>query len=208
MLLMRRAAVAAFAAFFAALAIGIPTGIIETPWYHRMTPVLWWNYPVWALSALLTGALVATYVRNPALPVPATQSGKTIVGSILSLFAVGCPICNKLVVMAIGVSGALNWFAPLQPLLAVGSLVLLTYALWPVDEPRSDAGSSRPRQYPAPPVDGQGRVACLESSSQDTAESTLRTGPHSVVLAATRDRLERRSGGAVERRSGGAGPDQ
>lgn len=130
MLLMRRAAVAAFAAIFAALAIGIPTGIIETPWYHRMTPVLWWNYPVWALSALLTGALVATYVRDPALPVPATQSGKTFVGSILSLFAVGCPICNKLVVMAIGVSGALNWFAPLQPLLAVGSLVLLTYALW------------------------------------------------------------------------------
>ena len=45
-------------------------------------------------------------------------------GSMLSLFAVGCPICNKLVVMAVGVSGALNWFAPLQPLLAGGSLVL------------------------------------------------------------------------------------
>jgi hypothetical protein len=27
-----------------------------------MTPVLWWNYPVWVLTAILTGLIVATYV--------------------------------------------------------------------------------------------------------------------------------------------------
>ena len=129
-MLVRRIAVGALAAFVVAVLIGVPTGIIETPWYHRMTPVLWWNYPVWTMSSLLTGALAATYVRNPAIPVPVNQGGKTFMGSMLSLFAVGCPICNKLVVMAVGVSGALNWFAPLQPLLAGGSLVLLGYALW------------------------------------------------------------------------------
>ncbi len=130
MLLARRITLGSIAAVLTALAIGIPTGIIQTPWYHRMTPVLWWNYPVWVASAILTGALVATYVRDPGLPVPATQGGKTFVGSMLSLFAVGCPICNKLVVMAIGVSGALNWFAPIQPVLALGSIGLLAYALW------------------------------------------------------------------------------
>jgi hypothetical protein len=129
MLIVRRFAIGAVAAAVTALAIGIPTGIIQTPWYHRMTPVLWWNYPVWALSAVLTGALVATYVRDPALTVPTTQGGKTFLGGVLSLFAVGCPICNKLVVMAVGVSGALNWFAPIQPVLAAGSLGLLGYAL-------------------------------------------------------------------------------
>jgi hypothetical protein len=130
MLLARRLAIGGVAAIATALVVGIPTGIIQTPWYQRMTPVLWWNYPVWAASALLTGVLVATYVRDPALPVPTTQGGKTFLGSVLSLFAVGCPVCNKLVVMAIGVSGALNWFAPIQPLLAIGSLGLLVYALW------------------------------------------------------------------------------
>lgn len=129
MLLARRIAVGALAAVVTALAIGIPTGIIQTSWYQRMTPVLWWNYPVWAISAVLTGALVATYVRDPALPVPATQSGKTFLGGMLSLFAVGCPICNKLVIMAVGVSGALSWFAPIQPVLALGSLGVLVYAL-------------------------------------------------------------------------------
>jgi hypothetical protein len=129
MTLLRRVVVGTLAGVATALVIGIPTGILETSWYQRMTPVLWWNYPVWALSSILTGALVATYVRDPAVPAPATQGGKTVLGPMMSLFAVGCPICNKLVVMAVGVSGALNWFAPLQPLLAAGSVGLLSYAL-------------------------------------------------------------------------------
>lgn len=125
----RRLVVGAVAAVATALVIGVPTGIIETSWYTRMTPVLWWNYPVWAVTSVLTGALVATYVRNPEVEVPVTDGGKTFLGGTLSLFAVGCPICNKLVVMALGVSGAFTWFAPIQPVLAVGSVVLLGYAL-------------------------------------------------------------------------------
>ena len=37
--------------------IAIPTGIIRTPFYTRMTPVLWWNYPIWAISSVLAGLL-------------------------------------------------------------------------------------------------------------------------------------------------------
>lgn len=125
----RRVVVGLLAAVVVALLIGIPTGIVETPWYTRMTPVLWWNYPVWALSSILSGALAATYVRDVSAPLPPTEGGKTLTGTVLSLFAVGCPICNKLVVLALGVSGALTWFAPIQPLLAVASLGLLVYAL-------------------------------------------------------------------------------
>lgn len=125
----RRVAVGVLASVAVGLLIGVPTGILETPWYTRMTPVLWWNYPAWALSSFLSGALAATYVRDPAVPVAVTEGGKTFAGTMLSLFAVGCPVCNKLVVLALGVSGALTWFAPIQPLLAVGSLALLAYAL-------------------------------------------------------------------------------
>ncbi|GAB3197435.1 hypothetical protein GCM10027062_09180 [Nocardioides hungaricus] len=125
-----RVIVGALTALAIAVILGIPTGIIETPFYTRMTPVLWWNYPVWATSSALTGALAATYVRQPAEMTQMTQGGKTFLGNMLSLFAIGCPICNKLVVMSLGVSGALTWFAPAQPFLAVGSLALLGYALW------------------------------------------------------------------------------
>jgi len=39
--------------------------------------------------------------------------------SVLATFAIGCPICNKLVVALLGVSGALTCWAPLQPLIGV-----------------------------------------------------------------------------------------
>lgn len=108
--------------------IGVPTGIVPTPFYTRMTPVLWWNYPIWAVTSLLVGLIAATYLRSPLAGRSAVQ-GRTGAGGLLSAFAVGCPICNKLVVAALGVSGALHVWAPLQPFLGVGSVALLTAAL-------------------------------------------------------------------------------
>jgi hypothetical protein len=51
------------------------------------------------------------------------------VGGLLGFLAVGCPVCNKLVVVALGTTGALSWFAPIQPVLAVASVVVLAIAL-------------------------------------------------------------------------------
>ncbi len=124
---MRRWLAAVIAMGLTALVIGIPTGIIQTPFYHRMTPVLWWNYPVWAVTAVLSGLICATYVRTADSSPRPSQVG--FVGGFLSLLAVGCPICNKAVVFAIGVTGALDLWAPLQPLIAVLSLGLLGWAL-------------------------------------------------------------------------------
>ena len=59
----RRWVVALLGAGVVALAVGVPTGIIRTPFHHRMTPVLWWNYPVWVVTAVLGGLILATYVQ-------------------------------------------------------------------------------------------------------------------------------------------------
>ena len=107
--------------------IGVPTGIVATPWYTRMTPVLWWNYPIWIVTAVMSGLLLATYVRAGASAASPSRVG--IGGNVLSLLAVGCPLCNKLVITAIGVSGALTVWAPIQPLLGVAALGLLAWAL-------------------------------------------------------------------------------
>ncbi|WP_328690292.1 hypothetical protein OHA74_14085 [Streptomyces phaeochromogenes] len=131
----RRWMVAAAVTVIAALVIGVPTGVVPTPFYTRMTPVLWWNYPVWLVSSVLEGLLVATYVRIGPADVPAAgpperpRTARALGAGLLSAFAVGCPICNKLVVLAIGVSGALSYFAPLQPVLAAASVALLVHVL-------------------------------------------------------------------------------
>lgn len=123
----RRWLVAVAVGVVAAVVVGVPTGVVSTPFYTRMTPVLWWNYPVWLATAVLSGLVVATYVRS-AVPSSARSAG--VWATLGSAFAVGCPVCNKLVVALLGVSGALNVWAPLQPILAVASLALLGWALW------------------------------------------------------------------------------
>jgi len=126
----RRWIVAIVAGSAAALAMGVPTGIVRTSLYTRMTPVTWWDYPVWVISAVLVGLTVATYVKvRGTQPSGADRSARTMGATLLSTFAIGCPICNKLVVALIGVSGALSYWAPLQPVLGVFSIALLSTGL-------------------------------------------------------------------------------
>lgn len=127
-----RLAVATVATALTALIIGVPTGIVRTPFYTRMTPVLWWNYPVWAASSLLVGLIAATYLKGPQSGWDGADNpvhGRTGLAGLLSTFAVGCPICNKLVVATLGVSAALHIWAPLQPALGIVSVAMLAAAL-------------------------------------------------------------------------------
>ena len=118
-------AAAGGAAAFAIVA-GAPTDVIPNPLFTRMTPVQWWSYPVLAAGALLGGLVLATYVRSPAEPDGMTR---TAGGGVLSFLAIGCPVCNKVVVLALGAAGALNIWAPLQPVLGLLSVALLLWAL-------------------------------------------------------------------------------
>jgi hypothetical protein len=135
----RQLLLAAGAAVAIALAIGLPTDVIPNPVFGRPVPVTWWSYPTLALTALLGGLLAGTYVRRTAdaeafvdgsdtgeIDAPTRRGG---VAGLLSFFAVGCPVCNKLVIVALGTTGARQWFEPVQPLLAVASIVLLAWAL-------------------------------------------------------------------------------
>lgn len=109
--------------------LGVPTAVIPNPFFIRMTPTETFNLVVWLTSAPLIGLLIATYVRPPGhTPVHAAAeagTGRATIGGIAAYLAIGCPICNKVVVAALGVSGALSYFAPLQSIIGAGSLALL-----------------------------------------------------------------------------------
>lgn len=128
----RRWIAAVGAAALVAVAIGVPTGVLPSSLYHRMTPTTWWDYPVWAVSAALAGLTLATYVRTPRSETesdPDRFTKRSLGATIFSALAVGCPICNKVVVALVGISGALNYWAPLQPLIGVLSVGLLSAGL-------------------------------------------------------------------------------
>lgn len=127
----RRRAVAVLAAVGTILLIGLPTVLIPNPVFGREIPMTWWAWPTLLFAAVLSGLLTATYVREPGLRSldedDGTRSG--MVGGVLTFFAVGCPVCNKIVLLALGSAGAMQWFAPVQPLLAVAAVVALAWAL-------------------------------------------------------------------------------
>jgi hypothetical protein len=125
----RRWGAAVAGAVAVALAIGLPTEMIPNPWFTRMMPVVWWNYPVWIATAVLAGLLLATYVREGQHLLDDRPGRRGGLGGVLAFFAVGCPVCNKLVVLALGTSGAMSWFAPVQPVLALAAVALLAVAL-------------------------------------------------------------------------------
>ncbi len=131
----RQYAVAVAAAAAYAVTVGLATVIIPNPIFARDIPVVAWNYPVWIVTALLVGVLAATYVRTPgeggALSSRREQrSGRAgVAGGLLTWFAVGCPVCNKIALLALGYTGALTWFAPVQPFLALAALGLAAWAV-------------------------------------------------------------------------------
>jgi len=90
----RQWAVTAAAALGCVVLIGVPTDLIETPLFSRAVPPTWWSYPVLAVSALLAGLLVATYVNGPTGPGPRNDGRWGSFGGALTFFAVGCPVCS------------------------------------------------------------------------------------------------------------------
>ncbi len=121
---------AAVAAVITAVAVGVPTAVIDTPYFTRMTPVQWWNYPTLVLTVVLTAVWAGIRGRRTARAAESTSGALTAIGSAL---AIGCPVCNKLVVGLLGVSGALSVWAPIQPALAVlsvGALLVAVIIRW------------------------------------------------------------------------------
>lgn len=128
----RQVRVAVVASVLIGLALGVATVLIPNSLFSRDIPPVAWNYPVWVVTSVLSGMLLATYTASRGTE-PQQESGGAsrsgTVGAVLAWFAVGCPVCNKIALLALGYSGALTWFAPAQPFLAVAALVLLTAAL-------------------------------------------------------------------------------
>ena len=109
--------------------IAIPTAVVQNPVFGREIGVTSWSVTVIVVSSILTGLLTATYVKNEFSDENPRQLKIGGAGALLSYFAVGCPVCNKLALVALGYSGAIQYFAPIQPYLALAGIALLMYPL-------------------------------------------------------------------------------
>lgn len=117
------------------LAIGVPTALVASPVFGRTVAPRWWDHVVLVASSLLIGMIWAS--RTPAGPAAAdggdvaedADRRRSVLGGVLTYLAVGCPVCNKLALLALGAGGAMTWFAPVQPVLGAIAVALLAVTL-------------------------------------------------------------------------------
>jgi hypothetical protein len=125
----KRWAVMVMTSLITALLIGIPTAIIPTPIFGRVVAVTSWSVPVLIVTSILTGLLFASYVKTEETNQEERSLKVGSFGGFLSFLAVGCPVCNKVALIALGSSGAIRIFAPMQPYFALVGIALLFYAV-------------------------------------------------------------------------------
>ena len=113
--------------------LAVPSDLIDTPIFGRPVETRWIDYAILAITSALIGLIFAirTEASESAESVHARDRDdrRTIWGGFTSFLAVGCPVCNQLVVALVGTSGALAWWAPVQPLVGLAAVGLLLYTL-------------------------------------------------------------------------------
>ena len=117
----------------AAVLIAVPSDLIDTPIFGRPVEVRWIDYVILAITSALIGLIFAirpeTVESSKLVAATERQGTRTIWGGFVSFLAVGCPVCNQAVVALVGVSGALSWWAPVQPFVGLLAVALLLYTL-------------------------------------------------------------------------------
>ncbi len=93
-----------------------------------MTPVTWLEYASLILTSLLLGAYIG--LSSYAITIKAGRCNATATaGGVTGFLTFGCSICNRLLVLLLGVTGVISYFEPIRPALGFVSFGLLGWAL-------------------------------------------------------------------------------
>ncbi|MEM7285265.1 MAG: hypothetical protein AAF480_02855 [Actinomycetota bacterium] len=119
------------AALFAAIAavlIAVPADLIDTRFFGRPVDTRPIDYLILVVTAALIGLILSIRPEADSEAIE-SQDRTTVWGGFVSFLAVGCPVCNQAVVALVGTSGALSWWAPVQPLVGLVAVGLLIFTL-------------------------------------------------------------------------------
>ncbi len=116
------------AAFSIFAAFGIITVLLPNELFTRMTPVYFYDYIFLVMTSILSGAYIGLWYYTKKTQVKCNYA--VTGGAVGGLFSFGCAICNKLLIFLLGITGVVAYFMPIQPILGIISIILLTYAVY------------------------------------------------------------------------------
>lgn len=85
-----------------------------------------WVCPLAPSPLLALATLYPTAAHKPS----SAGGWRALAALALSFLSIGCPVCNKLIVLVFGLGGAMTVFNPLRPFLGLASLLLLAVTLF------------------------------------------------------------------------------
>jgi hypothetical protein len=109
--------------------MGIPTDLIDTPLFVRMVPRTPLDYGFLVANSLLLGAYASLSYHGRGRARTGREDYAAMGGTLGGVLAFGCPVCNQLLILLIGVAGALTYIDPYRPLLGVASSGLIGLAV-------------------------------------------------------------------------------
>jgi len=109
------------------LAFGIPTALLPTGIFKRMTDSTMFDYAFLFIVPVLFGYFIYLYLQR-------RQTAKKTCAAVSGLgagwLAVICPICVKFLVLLFGMSALMTYFDPIRPVFGVVSIVILVVLIY------------------------------------------------------------------------------
>lgn len=106
---------------------GIVTVLVPNALFIRMTPIVWVDYILWPLSALLIGAFMTL---RQAMKTSGTRCNVTAgTGGLAAFLGFSCPVCNKVLLLLLGTGGLLTFIEPYRTFIGLAGVALLAVSL-------------------------------------------------------------------------------
>ena len=109
------------------IVFGLITALIKNHFFMRMSPARWYDYFFLITTSLLTGIYISLWYNNNQKNNSCDYAAMG--GTLSGMFSFGCALCNQLLVYVLGFYGVVAYFTPIQPILGVVGISILSYAV-------------------------------------------------------------------------------
>lgn len=111
------------------LVFGILTVLIPNKFFARMTSVTYLDYIILVFTSILLGTYVSFYIYQKK-SMNKTCTAAAYSGGIGGFLGFGCPVCNKILVLLLGITGVLTYIEPYRPFIGFAGIGLMSYSVY------------------------------------------------------------------------------
>lgn len=108
---------------------GIVTELIQNKFFIRMISATALDYIFLTLTSILLGTYVSFY-RYGKKHLDKACTASAYSGGFFGFLGFGCSVCNKILVLLLGVTGVLTYIEPYRPFIGSAGVGLMGYAVY------------------------------------------------------------------------------